>query len=182
MGGGRAVSWVAVGHGDGGPSMTAHATRFAADAEGECSAAGYHGSWTQEEIVMLHGILFDTCVDKLTDPKTPLDEVIDCLRWIFSDAGKEARPFSFSNTLRLYQRPQAHALREAIQRGLKSFLSRRLRRYPPWVAAAFWSDPDRFADDLESDPQWGNRALAAPCARAAAPRRSPRSSYATDAS
>jgi hypothetical protein len=116
-------------------------------------------AWTHEEIVMLHGILFDTCVERLNDPETPLDEVIDCLRWIFSEPGKEANAFSFSNTLRLYQRPQAACVREAIQVGLARYLDERFTRYPAWVGDAFWSDPDRFADELERNPQWVNEAL-----------------------
>ena len=113
-------------------------------------------TWTQEEVVMLHGILFDTCVERLNDPETPLDEVVDCLRWIFSDRSKEAQPFSFSNTMRLYQRPHARYVREVLQTGLKGYLTERLTPYPAWVSEAFWSDPDRFADELERNPQWIN--------------------------
>ena len=116
-------------------------------------------AWTQEEIVMLHGILFDTCVDKLIDPETPLDEVVDWLRWIFSERGKEAQAFSFSNALKLYQRPPARFIREALQHGLRRYLSERLARYPAWVAEAFWSDPDRFANELDRNPQGINEAL-----------------------
>jgi hypothetical protein len=132
------------------------------ETEGEsesCSDLQEKIKWTHEEIVMLHGILFDTCVDQLNDPETPLDEVLDCLRWIFSEPGKEASVFSFSNTLRLYQRPQAWGVREAIQAGLKRYLGERLARYPAWVAQAFWSDPDRFADELERNPQWINEGV-----------------------
>jgi hypothetical protein len=116
-------------------------------------------AWTHEEIVMLHGILFDSCVDKLEDPETPLDEVLDCLRWIFSEPGKEAKPFSFARTLKLYQRPHARFVREAIQAGLARYLTARLTRYPPWVAEAFWSDPDAFAEELERNPQCVNETL-----------------------
>ena len=116
-------------------------------------------AWTHDEIVMLHGILFDTCVEKLADPETPLDEVLDCLRWIFSEPGKEAAPFSFASTLRLYQRPHARFVREAIQAGLARYLEARLTRDPPWVAEAFWSDPDWFAEELDRNPQWVNETL-----------------------
>ena len=116
-------------------------------------------AWTHEEIVMLHGILFDTCVEKLNDPETPFDEVLDCLRWIFSEPGKEAEAFSFVSTLKLYQRPHARFVREAIQAGLARYLKARLTRYPPWVAEAFWSDPDWFAEELERNPQWVNETL-----------------------
>jgi hypothetical protein len=113
-------------------------------------------AWTQDEVVMLHGILFDTCVERLNDPETPLDEVVDCLRWIFSDSRNETQAFSFSNTLNLYQRPHPRYVREVMQTGLKGYLTERLARYPAWVAEAFWSDPDRFADELERNPQWIN--------------------------
>jgi len=131
----------------------------AGDAAGEGSLADSTEeriAWTQDEVVMLHGIIFDTCVERLNDPETPLDEVVDCLRWIFSDRSKEARAFSFSNTMRLYQRPHARYVREVLQTGLKGYLTERLARYPRWVAEAFWSDPDRFADELERNPQWIN--------------------------
>ncbi len=116
-------------------------------------------AWTHEEVVMLHGILFDTCVEQLGDPETPLDEVIDCLRWIFSGSSRENQAFSFSTTLKLYQRPHARNVRAAIQGGLKRYLGERLARYPAWVADAFWSDPDRFAEELERNPQWINERL-----------------------
>jgi hypothetical protein len=131
-------------------------TEDARAADGECDETI---AWTQEEIVLLHGILFDTCVEKLGDPETPLDEVLDCLRWIFSEPGKEAAPFSFVSTLRLYQRPHARFVREAIQAGLACYLRQRLMRYPPWVGEAFWSDPDAFAAELERNPQWVNETL-----------------------
>ena len=116
-------------------------------------------AWTHEEVVMLHGILFDTCVEQLGDLETPLDEVIDCLRWIFSGSTRENQAFSFSTTLKLYQRAHACNVREAIQVGLKRYLNERLARYPAWVAEAFWSDPDRFAEELERNPQWINERL-----------------------
>ena len=89
-------------------------------------------------------------------PETPLGEVIDCLRWIFSEPHRETEAFSFSTTLKLYQRPHGRRVREAIRVGLKRYLSERLARYPAWVAEAFWSDPDRFAEELERNPQWIN--------------------------
>ena len=142
-----------------GRERTTPSTVGASDAAGEGSLADSTEeriAWTQEEVVMLHGILFDTCVERLNDPETPLDEVVDCLRWIFSDRSKEAQPFSFSNTMRLYQRPHARYVREVLQTGLKGYLTERLTPYPAWVSEAFWSDPDRFADELERNPQWIN--------------------------
>ena len=132
------------------------------EAEDEREASGGSGekiAWTLDEIVMLHGVLFDDCVAKLADPETPLDEVLDCLRWILSERGKESAPFSFVSTLKLYQRPHARFVREAIQAGLARYLRARLTRYPPWVAEAFWSDPDWFAEELERNPQWVNETL-----------------------
>ena len=116
-------------------------------------------AWSEQAIVQLHAVLFDTCVDKLADPKTPLDEVIDCLRWIFSEPQKEGNAFSFTHTLRLYARPPADRVRGAVQVGLKRYVEARLAQYPSWVAEAFWSDPDRFADELERNPQWVNATL-----------------------
>jgi hypothetical protein len=135
------------------------ATRLSAT-DGECDyGSGDKIAWTHDEIVMLHAVLFDTCVERLNDPETPLDEVIDCLRWIFSEPRREGNAFSFSNTLRLYQRPQAWRVREAIQGGLTKYLNERFTRYPAWVGDAFWRDPDRFADELERTPQRVSEAL-----------------------
>jgi hypothetical protein len=134
-------------------------TRRHGEAEVEPGKREEKIAWTPQAIVMLHGVLFDTAVEKLGDPETPLDEVIDCLRWIFSQPGKEAAPFSFATTLRLYQRPRAWRVREAIQAGLARYLAARLARYPAWVAAAFWADPDHFAEALERNPQWVNDSL-----------------------
>ena len=168
----NAVSMSAVRRDGAPPSGTAPPLRFAGEttlplpaplsATPRCPEPGDGEepvAWTQEEIVMLHGILFDTCVDKLNDPETPLDEVVDWLRWIFSERGKETQAFSFANTLALYQRPPARFVREALQRGLQRYLSERLARYPAWVADAFWSDPDRFVDELDRNPQGINEAL-----------------------
>ena len=77
----------------------------------------------------------------------------------FLGVGQENLAFSFATTLKLYQRPHARNVREAIQAGLKRYLSERLARYPAWVAEAFWSDPDRFAEELERNPQWINERL-----------------------
>jgi hypothetical protein len=138
---------------------SASATRSCA-ADGECEQHSEAKiAWTHDEIVMLHAVLFDTCVERLNDPETPLDEVIDCLRWIFSEPRREGNAFSFSNTLRLYQRPQAGHVREAIQVGLARYLDERFKRYPAWVGDAFWRDPDRFADELERTPQRVSEAL-----------------------
>ena len=125
----------------------------------DCGGAEERIAWTDEEIVQLHGILFDTCIETLHDSETPLDEVLDCLRWIFSAPGKEGEPFSFAATLKLYGRPHARFVREAIQAGLARYLKARLARYPAWVAEAFWSDPDWFAEELERNPQWVNETL-----------------------
>jgi hypothetical protein len=158
----------ALRHGTSGLPTAAQPTLFgrdrttpvgASDALGECSLAESTEEqigWTQEEVVMLHGILFDTCVERLNDPETPLDEIVDCLRWIFSDRSKETQAFSFASTMSLYQRPHPRYVREALQAGLKGYLTERLTRYPAWVGEAFWSDPDRFADELERNPQWIN--------------------------
>jgi len=129
------------------------------DADGTEATSTAPVAWAHDEIAMLHGVLFDTCVEKLADPETPLDEVLDCLRWIFSAPDKETAPFSFMSTLRLYQRPHARYVREALQTGVVRYLQARLTRYPPWVAAVFWSDPDWFASELERNPQWVNEGL-----------------------
>lgn len=131
-----------------------------ASAEAEQSEQSEEGTeWSDEEIVALHGMLFDTCVEKLNDPETPLDELIEWLRWIFSEPGTENLAFSFSNTLKLYRRPPAREIRCEIQSGLRRYLTERLQRYPAWVAEAFWSDPDRFAGELERNPQWVNEGV-----------------------
>jgi hypothetical protein len=120
---------------------------------------GLHWELGEADLIKLHGVLFDVCEEKLRDPETPLDEVFDCLRWIFSERGKEHLAFSFTNTLKLHERPHPREIRGRIQEGLRAYLARRLARYPAWVAQAFWRDPDRFADTLERNPQWINERL-----------------------
>jgi hypothetical protein len=115
--------------------------------------------WTEQGILQLHGVLYDTCVEKLGDPETPLDEVLDWLRWVFSAPERENTAFSFISCLKLYQRPNPRALREAILTGVKNYLAQRLSAYPDWVAAAFWANPDWFAAQLDRHPQWLNEQL-----------------------
>jgi hypothetical protein len=50
-------------------------------------------------------------------------------------------------------------VRDAIQVGLANYLNERFTRYPAWVTEAFWSDPDRFAEELERNPQCVNEAV-----------------------
>jgi hypothetical protein len=142
-----------------------------------------------EEILLLHGILLDTCEEKLRNPDTPLDEVLDWLRWLFSEPEKDRLAFSFFNCVRLYGWRRHHdpgrtsgsehdffdtlvdsnvafrvrAIRENVRPGLNRYLTRRLRRYPAWAAEAFWSDPERWAGELERNPQWLNRRIRAQC-------------------
>jgi hypothetical protein len=120
---------------------------------------GAHWELSESDLARLHGALFDACEEQLREAETPLDEVLDCLRWILSERSKDNLAFSFSNTLKLYGRPDAQAIREEIQSGLKQYLAGRLRRYPAWVAEAFWADPDRFAAELERNPQWINEGV-----------------------
>jgi len=56
--------------------------------------------WTVDEIVRLHGWLLEDC-GKIADPKTPMDEVLEILLWMFTEPEKDGRPFSFATCLRL---------------------------------------------------------------------------------
>jgi hypothetical protein len=115
--------------------------------------------WTLIEIEQLHAVMFDVCLAQLSDPETPLDEVIDWLRWVISDPRKDSEAFSFNAVMRLHRRPDVRNLQETVREGSRNFLGSRLAAYPPAVADMFWHDPDYFASLLDRNPQWLNEAL-----------------------
>ncbi|MCK7500625.1 MAG: hypothetical protein MZW92_68180 [Comamonadaceae bacterium] len=84
---------------DAGRSARGAATRPSGDGERQelPPSLGLHWELGEADLIKLHGVLFDVCEEKLRDAETPLDEVFDCLRWIFSERGKE-HPRSPSRT------------------------------------------------------------------------------------
>ena len=119
--------------------------------------------WTEEEIVFLHWRLLKD-VQHLADPATPLDEKLSTLRWIFTEADKDARPFSFVNCLRVVGcsplspiaycgRVDSDAIREHIVSNARRWLTESLTSYPDWVAHALADNPAWVEAQLDRNPQ-----------------------------
>jgi hypothetical protein len=125
--------------------------------------------WSEEDVVMLHWRLLLELRD-LCDPETPLEEKIDTLRWIFTDADKEERPFSFVSCLKVvgcsplsptpyFGLVDAEAVRDWIRRHVKSWFDATIARYPAWVRQAVLDNPGWVESRLAKNPQWINEEI-----------------------
>ena len=125
--------------------------------------------WTVEEIVYLHWRLLKDVRD-LATTRTPLDEKLATLGWIFTDPEKDRLPFSFVNCLRVVGcsplspiaycgRVDSEEIRDHIARNVKGWLMESLARYPRWVAEAFASNPGWIEARLARNPQWINEQI-----------------------
>ncbi|MCE4369687.1 hypothetical protein [Xanthomonas hortorum] len=126
-------------------------------------------SWTDEDIVYLHWRMLQQVAD-LADPRCPLDEKFDTLRWIFAEPDKDERPFSFVNCLRIVGgsrlspipycgRIDPEEVRDRIRSNLGRWLRASLERYPEWVQQAVVSRPDWVQEHMSRNPQWINEQL-----------------------
>jgi hypothetical protein len=122
--------------------------------------------WSEEDIVFLHWRLLAE-VSCLADPATPLEEIFDTLRWVFSEREKDGQPFSFVSCLYVVGcsplspiaycgRVDAEEIRDRIRHNLKSWLDASLERFPDWVRDAVVSNPAWVAARLATNPQWIN--------------------------
>lgn len=122
--------------------------------------------WSEEDIVFLHWRLLAE-VSCLADPATPLEEIFDTLRWVFSEREKDGLPFSFVSCLYVVGcsplspiaycgRVDAEEIRDRIRHNLKSWLDASLVRFPDWVRDAVISNPAWVAARLARNPQWIN--------------------------
>lgn len=122
--------------------------------------------WSEEDIVFLHWRLLAE-VSCLADPATPLEEIFDTLRWVFSEREKDGLPFSFVSCLYVVGcsplspiaycgRVDAEEIRDHIRHNLKAWLDASLERFPDWVRDAVISNPAWVAARLARNPQWIN--------------------------
>ena len=125
--------------------------------------------WSEEDVVWLHWRLLLELAD-LGDPDAPLDEKIDTLRWVFTDANGERQPFSFVNCLRVvglsplspvpYWGPvDAEEIRDWIRHHARAWLTATIDRYPSWAAEAVLENPCWIESRLAKNPQWINEEI-----------------------
>lgn len=126
--------------------------------------------WTEEEVVLLHWLLLSR-IRLLPDARAPLEEKIEILRWLFTDAKRDLEPFSFVSCVRvigvspLSPAPcfigaaDAEEVRDWIRCRLKRWLMESLAAYPAWVRDAIVGQPGWVVRQLERNPQWLNQQL-----------------------
>lgn len=123
--------------------------------------------WTEEDVVHLHCLML-LDVGALADPRTPLAEKLDTLRWIYTDPDKDCLPFSFANCLHVagcsplsffdyFGFIHPDDFREDLVWYVRRWLRETLDRYPYWVRDAFRQEPEWAALRLEEKPQWLNQ-------------------------
>lgn len=144
--------------------------RQAAPAMGGIDTPFPADEWTEEEVVLLHWHLLSR-IRLLPDARAPLEEKIEILRWLFTDAKHDQEPFSFVSCVRvigvspLSPAPcfigaaDAEEVRDWIRCRLKRWLVDSLACYPAWVRDAIIGQPGWIAQQLESNPQWLNQQL-----------------------
>ena len=122
--------------------------------------------FSEEELVALHWWLLRK-VSLLSDPRTPLDEKFELVRWVFTDPVRDTQPFSFVNCMKvvsgspLSQLPfigaiDAQEVRDWIASQLCRWFMTALQDYPAWVRQAVLAKPDWISDNLFKNPQWMN--------------------------
>ncbi|WP_038215254.1 hypothetical protein [Xenophilus azovorans] len=122
--------------------------------------------WSEEDVVFLHWRLLGE-VRRLADPKTPLEEKFDTLRWVFTEREKDHRPFSFVSCLRVVGCSplsplqycglvDVEEMRDLIRYAVRRWLHQTLDRYPTWVREAIADHPEWVETRLARNPQWVN--------------------------
>lgn len=125
--------------------------------------------FSEEELVALHWWLLRK-VSLLSDPRTPLDEKFELVRWVFTDPVRDTQPFSFVNCMKvvsgspLSQLPfigaiDAQEVRDWIGSHLCRWFMSALQDYPAWVREAVQAKPDWISDNLFKNPQWMNEQI-----------------------
>jgi len=142
----------------------------AANVLGKLGTAQLASDWSEEEIVRLHWRLLER-IKLLRDVKTPLEEKIEVLRWLFTDTEKDLQPFSFVSCVRVVGLSplsplscfvgvaDADQVRDWIRCRLKCWLLESLAAYPMWVREAIVEQPEWIALRLERNPQWLNEQI-----------------------
>lgn len=125
--------------------------------------------FTEEELVALHWWLLRK-VSLLSDPRTPLDEKFELVRWVFTDPVRDTQPFSFVNCMKvvsgspLSQLPfigaiDAQEVRDWIGSQLGGWFLSSLQEYPEWARQAVLAKPDWISENLFKNPQWMNEQI-----------------------
>ena len=125
--------------------------------------------FTEEELVALHWWLLRK-VSLLSDPRTPLEEKFELVRWVFTDPVRDTQPFSFVNCMKvvsgspLSQLPfigvvDAQEVRDWIGSQLCRWFLGSLQDYPAWVRQAVLEKPNWISDNLCKNPQWMNEQI-----------------------
>ncbi|WP_156894866.1 hypothetical protein [Janthinobacterium sp. 1_2014MBL_MicDiv] len=125
--------------------------------------------FSEEELVALHWWLLRK-VSLLSDPRTPLDEKFELVRWVFTDPVRDTQPFSFVNCMKvvsgspLSQLPfigaiDAQEVRDWIGSQLCRWFLSALQDYPEWARQAVLEKPDWVSDNLFKNPQWMNEQI-----------------------
>jgi hypothetical protein len=125
--------------------------------------------WTEEDIVRLHCLLLDDLA-ALADPRTPLEEKFDTLRWVFTDPDKDGRPFSFASCLHVagcsplstypyFGLLDVNDVRDMLLGPIKRWLRESLDRYPDWIRDAIARNPQWASERLSKNPQWINEQI-----------------------
>lgn len=120
--------------------------------------------WTDEDVVYLHWRMLRQ-VGYLADPKRPLSEKFDILRWVFSD--HDDRELSFARCVRvaccspLSPIPycglvDAESVRDYVRTNLRRWLMASLERYPAWVVDVVLANPMWVQERMARNPQWLN--------------------------
>lgn len=125
--------------------------------------------WTEEDVVQLHCLML-LDVSALADPRTPLADKLETLRWIYTDPDKDHLPFSFANclfvagssplsTFDYFGFIHPDDFRDHLIWYVRRWIRESLARYPSWVRDAFSRDPEWAACRLQKEPQWLNRQI-----------------------
>ncbi|MGK5060379.1 hypothetical protein ACQ4WY_25935 [Janthinobacterium sp. LB2P49] len=125
--------------------------------------------FSEEELVALHWWLLRK-VSLLSDPRTPLDEKFELVRWVFTDPVRDTQPFSFVNCMKvvsgspLSQLPfiggvDAQEVRDWIGSQLCRWFLSSLQDYPEWARQAVLAKPDWISENLFKNPQWINEQI-----------------------
>ncbi|WP_215409489.1 hypothetical protein [Janthinobacterium sp. JC611] len=125
--------------------------------------------FSEEELVALHWWLLRK-VSLLSDPRTPLDEKFELVRWVFTDPVRDTQPFSFVNCMKAVSgSPLSHLpfigavdaqeVRDWIGSQLYRWFLSSLQDYPAWVRQAVLAKPDWISDNLFKNPQWMNEQI-----------------------
>jgi hypothetical protein len=138
--------------------------------ETACTASNDENvTWTEQDVVHLHCLLLGE-IRVLADPNAPLDDMLDVLRWVFTEPENDDRPFSFASCLRIagcslestfpfFGCVDVEEVRMRIRHSFKKWFEQALARYPQWVRDSIRKNPGQAARRLARNPQCINQQL-----------------------